>query len=346
MKDQIDSRQARTRRRMVSAHRDASARSADDPVGHQQAAICIADGNQESEDERSETPHAGRSAGRSATSQIEYRARLPAGEIQADADRSKGLRKKSPPNLSRSSSSRRVFYDSRFPGAFRLPISPAVARDACRRATTGRGDESACRVSRDRRRRRARRPAGPVYSIRASAACSSTRRTATRSRSSNSSEPSSRRTFFCRIPTLFATSRRSWPRDSTACSSATWSRCAPEGGDLLLVRQLFQGKLNADVRVSGAAPFFVSIQAGVYRAEQLQSGSPAVEEFAVQHRRLADSLQTRRAVPRIGASCRSDHRRQDRLGRPRDQGKGQHRDYRGVGASARRRARGITPDLR
>jgi electron transfer flavoprotein alpha subunit len=54
-----------------------------------------------------------------------------------------------------------------------------------------------------------------------------------------------------------------------------------DDGNLLLVRQLFQGKLNADVRVSGVAPFFVSIQAGVYRAEELQSGAPEVEEFPV-----------------------------------------------------------------
>jgi electron transfer flavoprotein alpha subunit len=55
-----------------------------------------------------------------------------------------------------------------------------------------------------------------------------------------------------------------------------------EGDGLLLVRQLFQGKLNADVRVSGTAPFFASIQAGVYRADQLQSSAPAVEPFEVQ----------------------------------------------------------------
>jgi electron transfer flavoprotein alpha subunit len=55
-----------------------------------------------------------------------------------------------------------------------------------------------------------------------------------------------------------------------------------EGNGLLLVRQLFQGKLNADVRISGTAPFFASIQAGVYRADQLQSGAPVVEPFDVQ----------------------------------------------------------------
>ena len=54
-----------------------------------------------------------------------------------------------------------------------------------------------------------------------------------------------------------------------------------DDGNLLLVRQLFQGKLNADVRISGVAPFFVSIQAGVYRAQELQPGSSQVEEFPV-----------------------------------------------------------------
>ena len=44
-----------------------------------------------------------------------------------------------------------------------------------------------------------------------------------------------------------------------------------EGDGLLCVRQLFQGKLNADVRISGGAPHFISIQAGAYRADQLQS---------------------------------------------------------------------------
>jgi electron transfer flavoprotein alpha subunit len=56
----------------------------------------------------------------------------------------------------------------------------------------------------------------------------------------------------------------------------------PEGDGLLLVRQLFQGKLNADVRINGTAPFFISVQAGVYRADQLQPAAPAVEPFEVQ----------------------------------------------------------------
>lgn len=50
----------------------------------------------------------------------------------------------------------------------------------------------------------------------------------------------------------------------------------------VFVRQLFQGKLNADVKPGGPAPFFVSIQAGAFRAEQVQEGTAQVEKFAPQ----------------------------------------------------------------
>lgn len=43
----------------------------------------------------------------------------------------------------------------------------------------------------------------------------------------------------------------------------------------VFVRQMFQGKFNADVRLLGDGPHFVSIQAGAWRAE----GSPQVETF-------------------------------------------------------------------
>ena len=46
-----------------------------------------------------------------------------------------------------------------------------------------------------------------------------------------------------------------------------------EGGALILVRQLFQGKMNADVAVGGEPPYFVSVQAGAFRADQLEKGS-------------------------------------------------------------------------
>jgi electron transfer flavoprotein alpha subunit len=53
-----------------------------------------------------------------------------------------------------------------------------------------------------------------------------------------------------------------------------------EGGNPIFVRQLFQGKLNGDVKPGGPAPHFASIQAGAYRADQLQAGSAPVESFA------------------------------------------------------------------
>jgi electron transfer flavoprotein alpha subunit len=61
-----------------------------------------------------------------------------------------------------------------------------------------------------------------------------------------------------------------------------------DNGQLVLVRQLFQGKVNLDARFAGAAPHFASLQAGAYRAEQPgPEGTPegashpatAVEQF-------------------------------------------------------------------
>jgi electron transfer flavoprotein alpha subunit len=55
-----------------------------------------------------------------------------------------------------------------------------------------------------------------------------------------------------------------------------------ESGAPVFVRQLFQGKLNADVKPGGAEPHFVSIQAGAFRADQVESGSAPIEEFVPQ----------------------------------------------------------------
>src|SRR5580692_9240197 len=52
-----------------------------------------------------------------------------------------------------------------------------------------------------------------------------------------------------------------------------------DNGALVLVRQLFQGKINADVRFEGDAPYFASIQAGAFRADNLQTGTAPVEKM-------------------------------------------------------------------
>ena len=53
-------------------------------------------------------------------------------------------------------------------------------------------------------------------------------------------------------------------------------------GGPIFVRQLFQGKLNADIKPSGPEPHMVSIQAGAFRAEQVQDGTAQVEKFTPQ----------------------------------------------------------------
>ena len=52
-----------------------------------------------------------------------------------------------------------------------------------------------------------------------------------------------------------------------------------ESGAPVFVRQLFQGKLNADVKPGGAEPHFASIQAGAFRADQVEDGAAQIENF-------------------------------------------------------------------
>ncbi len=54
-----------------------------------------------------------------------------------------------------------------------------------------------------------------------------------------------------------------------------------EDGLLILVRQLFQGKLNADVRSTVGPPLFVSLQAGSFRAAEPAGSTATRETFAV-----------------------------------------------------------------
>lgn len=56
-----------------------------------------------------------------------------------------------------------------------------------------------------------------------------------------------------------------------------------EKGCIKFVRQLFQGKMNADVTFDGAPPYFVSIQSGAYRSDavELAESSAPVENVEV-----------------------------------------------------------------
>src|SRR5581483_4880885 len=50
-----------------------------------------------------------------------------------------------------------------------------------------------------------------------------------------------------------------------------------DNGEVVLVRQLFQGKVNVDVRFGAGAPNLASLQAGSYRADQIAEGQSSVE---------------------------------------------------------------------
>ena len=73
------------------------------------------------------------------------------------------------------------------------------------------------------------------------------------------------------------------PKLATRCGRVMVSdviKCRVENGGLVLVRQLFQGKLNMDLRLTSDGPQFISLQAGSYRAEALQDGTAPVEPYA------------------------------------------------------------------
>src|ERR1044071_5663888 len=65
------------------------------------------------------------------------------------------------------------------------------------------------------------------------------------------------------------------PRLAAALGKTFVSDCVAyrvDGGDVVFTRQIFQGKINTDVRVNGAPPIFASFQAGSYRADKAEAG--------------------------------------------------------------------------
>jgi electron transfer flavoprotein alpha subunit len=58
-----------------------------------------------------------------------------------------------------------------------------------------------------------------------------------------------------------------------------------EGGKLVFIRQMFQGKTAADVTFLGAAPWFASFQSGAFRADQVEpsdSGAKPINKITVE----------------------------------------------------------------
>ena len=74
-----------------------------------------------------------------------------------------------------------------------------------------------------------------------------------------------------------------------------------EAGKPVFVRQLLQGKLNADYRIRAKAPCFVSVQAGASAPTDSKSGQAPVETFTPQLDAAQIRSKPRRAVPRMAA---------------------------------------------
>ncbi|HEY6333413.1 MAG TPA: electron transfer flavoprotein subunit alpha/FixB family protein [Blastocatellia bacterium] len=76
------------------------------------------------------------------------------------------------------------------------------------------------------------------------------------------------------------------PRLAAALGKTLVADCVgvrSENGELVLTRQVFQGKINTDVLVSAAPPVFATFQAGSYRADKAEAGAQpaAIEKFAL-----------------------------------------------------------------
>lgn len=54
-----------------------------------------------------------------------------------------------------------------------------------------------------------------------------------------------------------------------------------DGGKLVLTRRIFLGKLDADVTIGGAAPFFITFQSGAFRGDSAEKGTAHVESMDV-----------------------------------------------------------------
>ncbi len=74
------------------------------------------------------------------------------------------------------------------------------------------------------------------------------------------------------------------PKLAAALDRALISDCLgyrKEGGRLVFVRQVFQGKFNADAEFVGEAPYVVSFQAGAFREDSVRRGTAPAKVSAV-----------------------------------------------------------------
>lgn len=75
------------------------------------------------------------------------------------------------------------------------------------------------------------------------------------------------------------------PKLAASLGKALFADCVGyklEGKVLTLVRQIFQGKINADVTINDSAPVLISFQAGAFRGDDVEAGSAEVKNLSVQ----------------------------------------------------------------
>ena len=141
------------------------------------------------------------------------------------------------------------------------------------------------------------------------------------------------------------------PKLATAMGRTVISDCIGfkhEGGKLVFTRQMFQGKLAADVSFTSDAPWFATFQNGAFRGDKAEAGASAapVETVNVEIADGVDPQQAAGSVQRGQAGGRS-HAGGDHRGRgSRHQRAEEHRDREATGRCAGRRSGGIASDLR
>ena len=122
-----------------------------------------------------------------------------------------------------------------------------------------------------------------------------------------------------------------------------------EGGKLIFVRQMFQGKTVADVSFAGTAPWFATFQAGAFRADLAAahpSGKAPVQKNKCGFETGANSYQADGIIPRGKASGGFDASADSGVCGTRNQGAGKYSSCRKTCKTARRRNLGVASHLR
>ena len=141
------------------------------------------------------------------------------------------------------------------------------------------------------------------------------------------------------------------PKLATAMGRTVISDCIGfkhEGGKLVFTRQMFQGKLAADVSFTGDAPWFATFQNGAFRGDKAEAGASAapVETVNVD---IADGVIRNKPQEVFKEAKQAVDLTQAEIivaVGPRNQGAEEYRNREAVGRRAGRRLGGVASDLR